>query len=441
MMAHPTTNPNPRAIEPRLAPRFDAMLRRHSDSSEDPRTDELAEALVADALQWKASDLHIEPGWHETRIRVRMDGFIYDVAALPNAVGRQLSTFFKTLSGIDATALAQPEHGHARMEAAGTPVELRTTVAPTPDGEMVGMRLLNTSRPVLQLDELGIPQEDQERLRKWPDALQGLLLVCGPVGCGKTTTLYSLLHHLQTLPRSIVTVEDPVERRLDGIAQIEVNPRRGMTFPEAFRAMLRLDPDFLLVGEIRDPESAHVAVTAAGTGLAVLSTIHARHAVGAVTTLRNHGVKNWEISDALEMCLSQRLVRRLCGQCRTSAPLNVVEREWFESAETTPPDVLWHPGGCDVCAGTGYYGRIGLFELWHLDDMARKLVERGADSIELQRHAVAGGLRELSHDAIRKTMAGVVDLSEIRFFGGICQRHEAPASPTSLRGEGALKKM
>jgi len=417
------------------------MLRMHPVPGGEPRSDERAEALLADAVQWKASDLHIEPGSQETRIRLRMDGLIYDVAAVPNATGQQLVTYFKTLSGIDATALAQPEHGHARVGAGAALLELRTTVAPTADGEMVGMRILDTGRPVLQLDDLGISEADQQRLKTWPDGLQGLLLVCGPVGSGKTTTLYSLLHQLQTLPRSIVTVEDPVERRLDGITQLEVNARRGLTFPEAIRAMLRLDPDFLLVGEIRDPESARVAVTAAGTGLAVLSTIHARDAVGAVTALRNHDVKNWEISDALEMCLAQRLVRRLCRECRTSAPLTDGERQWFRLAETAPPEVLWRPEGCDACAGTGFDGRIGLFELWHLDDMARKVILDGADGIELQRYALEHVMRPLAQDAIAKVVEGLVSLPEIRFLGGGSRSQNPPTATPALRKAGTVQKM
>jgi len=420
MTVHPT--PNPRAIEPRLAPRFHAMLHLHPLAEGEPRTDERAEALLADAVQWKASDIHIEPGFLETRIRLRLDGFVYDVAAVPNAAGLQLVTYFKTLSGIDATALAQPEHGHADVPAGGTRLELRTTVAPTADGEMMGMRLLDAGRPIFKPDDLGLSAGDQTRLRTWTEWRPGLLLVCGPVGSGKTTTLYSLLHQLQSLPRSIVTVEDPVERRLDGITQIEVNVRRGLTFQEAIRAMLRLDPDFLLVGEIRDPESAQVAVTAAATGLAVLSTIHARNAVGAVTALRNQGMKNWEISDALEMCISQRLVRRLCRSCRASAPPGEEERQWFYAAGAIPPDLLWHARGCDACAGTGYGHRIGLFELWHLDDEARKLILAGADTGTLQKHAEEQGMLTLAHDALAKVATGLVSFSEIRALGAV-SRH------------------
>jgi type II secretory ATPase GspE/PulE/Tfp pilus assembly ATPase PilB-like protein len=416
-----TPLPNPRLIEPRLAPRFHALLRLHPFPEDEPRTDERAEALMADAVQWQASDIHIEPGSQETRLRLRVDGLIYDVAAVPNDAGLHLASFFKTLSGIDATTLSQPEHGYGSMEAAGTRLELRTTAAPTPVGEMVGVRIVDTGRAVLKLDDLGIPEADQSRLRTWPDGMQGLLLVCGPVSSGKTTTLYALLHQLQTLPRSIVTVEDPVERHLDGITQIEVNPKRGLTFPEAVRAMLRLDPDFLLVGEIRDPESAHVAVTAAGSGLAVMSTIHARDAVGAVTTLRNNGVKNWEISNALEMCLSQRLVRCLCRQCRIKAAPNDEERQWFSGAGLSPPESLCHPKGCDACAGTGFDGQIGLFEFWQVDDAARKLILQGADHLALHEHALDHGLSPLSHDATEKVRAGLVSLAEVRALGGIAR--------------------
>ena len=409
---------NPRPVEPRLAPRFQELLGKYPPSAGQPRTQERAEALVIDAVQRKASDIHIEPGMEETRIRLRVDGVLHDVAALPNFSGHRLVAYFKILSQIDATVLARPEHGHGRMEVAGTVLEMRTTVAPTPDGEMVGIRLLDTHRPLLRLGDLGMAEGDQSRLRAWLAELQGMLLVCGPVGAGKTSTLYSLLHELQTLPRSIITVEDPVESNLEGITQIEVNPKRGLNFPEAIGAMLRLDPDFLLVGEIRDPESAHVAITASGSGQTLLSSIHARDATGAVTALRNYGVKDWEISAALDVCISQRLVRRLCQSCRASSPPTDEEKQWFDHAATPPPDMLWQPKGCDACAGTGFDGRIGIFEIWFLTAEARQLILQGADEVVLARHAAGHGTQPLLHDGIRKVLDGVTSLSEIRFLSG-----------------------
>ncbi len=414
-----TSIPNPRAVETRLAPRFQKLLSKYPPTTDEPHTEERAEALVADAVQWKASDIHIEPGTMETRIRLRVDGLLHDVAAVPITSGHHLVAYFKTLSGIDATALSHPEHGHGRIEAGGTLMEMRTTVAPTPDGEMVGIRLLDTRRPVLRLADLGMSDADQSRLKTWLSEMQGMLLVCGPVGSGKTSTLYSLLHELQTLPRSIITVEDPVESSLDGITQIQVNAKRGLTFPDAIRAMLRLDPDFLLVGEIRDPESAHVAITAAGTGLTLLSTIHARDAVGAVTALRNNGAKDWEIGACLEMCVSQRLVRRLCLHCRKTDAPTESEHQWFSSAGISAPEQLWQPKGCDACAGTGFDGRIGIFELWRLDGEARHLIRNGADGVELARHALEQGTQPLLKDAIAKVVAALVPLSEIRHLSGI----------------------
>ena len=409
---------NPRPVEPRLAPRFQELLVTDPPAEDDPRTEERAQALLDDAVQWKASDIHIEPGSAETRLRLRIDGVLHDVAAVPNYFGHRLVAFFKTLSEIDATAVARPEHGHGRMASGATLMELRTTVAPTADGEMVGIRLLDTLRPVLRLDQLGIPEIDQTRLATWLEGMQGMLLVCGPAGSGKTSTLYSLLHQLQVLPRSTVTVEDPVESHIEGITQLQVNPKRGLTFPEAIRAMLRLDPDFLLVGEIRDPESAHVAIRAAGTGLTILSTIHARDAVGAVTALRNNGVKDWEISAALEVCICQRLVRRLCPSCRCRAPLTDEDRHWLSMAGKPPPEILWTSKGCDACAGTGFEGRIGVFEIWTVDAEARQLILQGADGAPLARHALAHGTQPLLHDAIEKVMDGLTSLSEIRFLSG-----------------------
>jgi type II secretory ATPase GspE/PulE/Tfp pilus assembly ATPase PilB-like protein len=405
---------NPRPVEPRLAPRFHALLAAHPPQPDHPRTQERAEALLADAVQWKASDIHLEPSSTETRLRFRIDGVLHDAAAVPGFSGHRLAAFFKTLSQIDALALARPEHGHGRMEAGGTLVELRTTVAPTTAGEMIGMRLLDTNRPLLQLDHLGMLDDDQQTLREWLEGMQGMLLVGGPVGSGKTSTLYALLHELQKLPRSILTVEDPVESSLDGITQIEVNVKRGLLFPEAIRAMLRLDPDFLLVGEIRDPESAHVAITAAGSGHALLSTIHARDAVGTVTTLRNVGAKNWEIAAALEVAVSQRLVRRLCPACKEPFIPGEPHQARFAAAGQLPPELLYTPRGCHLCAGTGFSGRIGIFELWRVDAQARQLVADGADDLALARHALHHGLRPLLHDAMAKVAAGHTSLDEIK---------------------------
>ena len=405
---------NPRPVEPRLAPRFHALLAAHPPQPDQPRTQERAEALLADAVQWRASDIHLEPSSSETRLRFRVDGVLHDAAAVPNFSGHRLAAFFKTLSQIDALALAKPEHGHGRMEAAGTLVELRTTVAPTVAGEMLGIRLLDTNRPLLRLGDIGMSEADQQTLRAWLEGMQGMLLVGGPVGSGKTSTLYALLHELQKLPRSILTVEDPVESNLDGISQIEVNPKRGLLFPEAIRAMLRLDPDYLLVGEIRDPESAHVAITAAGSGHALLSTIHARDAVGTVTTLRNVGAKNWEIAAALEVCVSQRLVRRLCPACREESPATEEDQSRFAAIGEAPPATLFAARGCNDCAGTGFSGRIGVFELWRVDAVARQAIADGADDLALARHALQHGLRPLLHDALAKVAAGLTSLPEIR---------------------------
>lgn len=407
---------NSRPVEPRLAARFHQLLQSNPPQADRPVTEHRVMAILADAIQWKASDLHIEPGSQDTRIRMRVDGLLHDVAALPNFSGHRLISFFKVLAEIDATALARPEHGHGRIEVAGTMLELRITAVPTPVGEMISIRMRDTLRPMLRVDDIGMTAADQAHLRDWLKQRRGMLLVCGPAGAGKTSTLYSLLHELQRLPRSTVTVEDPVECHLEGITQIEVNTKRGLTFPEAIRAMLRLDPDFLLVGEIRDPESAHVAITAAGSGQAMLSTIHARDAAGAVTALRNNGLKNWEISAALEVGVSQRLVRRLCTRCRVPAELTREDQQWFASTRATVPQTMWQAKGCDQCAGTGFEGRVGLFEVWRVTSATRHLILNGADEPTLTRQAMEGGMQPLLIDAIGKLASGITSLSEIRFL-------------------------
>jgi general secretion pathway protein E len=412
MTAHPRTNARP--VEPRFAERYQQLLRRCPPPADLALTEECATALLEDAVQWRASDLHIEPGAEESRLRMRVDGLLHDVAAVPNASGHHLVSYFKVLAQMDTGSLARAEHGHARVRAAGLHLDLRITAVPTPNGEMIGVRLLDGLRPVLRLDEIGMAEGEQSHLLNWLAGIQGMLVVCGPVGVGKTSTLYAMLRELQRRPRSILTVEDPVESGLDGITQIEVNEKRGLTFPEAIRAMLRLDPDFLLVGEIRDPESAHVAIMAAGSGQALLSTLHARDAAGAVTALRNYGVKNWEICAALEISVAQRLVRRLCRSCRVQAEITVVEREWFRACGAEAPTTLWKAAGCDACAGTGFDGRVGLFEVWRLNAEARTLILHGADEPTLRRNALNSGMRPLLMDAIEKVSSGLTLLDELR---------------------------
>lgn len=414
--------PNPRPVESRLAPQYHEYLSKHPPATDQPHTQERAFALLADAVHWRVSDIHIEPASELTRIRFRIDGVLHDVAEIPNFSGHRLVAYFKIQSQIDATAVAKPEHGHGRVNAGGTVLELRTTVAPTPDGEMIGIRLLDTQRPLLRLDDLGMKADDQLRLRTWLEGMQGMLLVCGPVGAGKTSTLYALLHELQRQPRSIVTVEDPVECNLDGITQIEVHARRGMTFPEAMRAMLRLDPDYLLVGEIRDSESARVAVTAAGSGHTLLSTLHARDAVGAVTTLRNYGLQNWEVATALELCVSQRLVRRLCMKCRSSAPPRDDEITWHQHLGLPVPEKIFSGVGCDACGGTGYRGRLGIFEVWHMDAEARQMIMNGADDLTLARRAIEQGLQPLLTDALTKASDGLTSFSEVKVLAAEVRR-------------------
>lgn len=412
MNAYPCINARP--VEPRFAELYQQLLRQCPPPEDLSRTEECATALLQDALRWKASDLHIEPGIEETRLRMRVDGLLHDVAVVPKASGHHLASYFKVLAQMDSANLARAEHGHALFRTGGLHLDLRVTAVPTPNGEMIGVRLLDGLRPMLRLDEIGMTQGEQSHLLNWIAGIQGMLVVCGPVGVGKTSTLYAMLRELQRRPRCILTVEDPVECALDGITQIEVNEKRGLTFPEATRAMLRLDPDFLLVGEIRDPESAHVAITAAGSGQALLSTLHARDATGAVTALRNYGIKNWEISAALEISVAQRLVRRLCRSCRAQAQPTDAEREWFRVNGAQAPEALWKATGCDACAGTGFEGRVGLFEVWRLDAEARTLILHGADEITLRRHALASGMRPLLQDAIEKVSAGLALLDEIR---------------------------
>jgi type II secretory ATPase GspE/PulE/Tfp pilus assembly ATPase PilB-like protein len=246
-----------------------------------------------------------------------------------------------------------------------------------------------------------------------------MFIVAGPMGSGKTTTLYAILHEMHLMRKSITTIEDPIEYQIDKINQIEVDPKRGLTFAVGLRSILRLDPDLILLGEIRDEESAAVAIEASNTGRVLLSTMHSRDAVGAVTSLRNLGVKNQDIAPALAFVVSQRLVRKLCTDCRTRGNPDDAETAWLRRVGAEAPGTTWRAAGCKHCHGTGYSGRTGVFEVWRFDESAYEMVRGGADEHDLRRHLGTAGARSLLANGLRIAAAGITDLAEVRAMGGL----------------------
>ncbi|HWA10802.1 MAG TPA: GspE/PulE family protein [Opitutaceae bacterium] len=374
----------------------------------------LVASIIEKAVSSRASDIHFEPLEKRFRVRFRIDGTLVETDSPPRRLQSAIVSRLKLMANISIAEKRVPQDGRIRFSSKGRSLDLRVASLPTIDGESIVMRVLDQEGLRPELAGLGFAPEERNRfesLIKHPD---GLLLVTGPTGSGKTTTLYSALHHLNRSDRKILTVEDPVEYQLAGINQVSVRREIGMTFASALRAMLRQAPNIVMVGEIRDRETAGIAVSASLTGHMVLSTLHTNDAAGAIPRLVDLGVRPFSISTSLRGVLAQRLVRRNCPTC--SAPyrpsamelgLLGIARETAESAQ------FLRGGGCEACQGTGYHGRIGLFELMVVDDELRRRIHAAAPVADLNWAACAAGMRPLREDGVRKVIAGLTTIEEV----------------------------
>lgn len=378
----------------------------------------LADALLRDALRERATDLHLDSHSEGILIRMRIDGVVHDAAMLEEETGHQLLNQLKNLARLDPVTRFVAEDARITHEIDGKSIDIRLTRAPCLHGDKLSIRIFDNPNIPYQLHELGLHAEALEDIEEWLGNVSGMLLVAGPAGSGKTTTLYALLHKLRLHERSVLTVEDPVEYQVDGINHIQIDKFHGMTFVEAVKAMLRLDPDYLMLGEIRDTDSAHAALTAASSGRALMSTLHSRDAVAVVETLRNYGLTGHEISANLMLAISQRLVRRLCPHCRVQAGPNNAEKHWLAEVGRPIPKKVWHARGCDRCHGVGYQGRIGIFEVWRIDAEEYQLILDEADRRTLYRHLADRGHRFLLDDGLEKVQQGLTSLTELRTLGG-----------------------
>lgn len=378
----------------------------------------LAHSLVRDALRAKATDIHVDPQAEETHVRFRIDGVLTDTLQLTRHQGERLTRHIKAACGMDAGSAFKPANARMHSEVEGKQVDLRVASAPSITGEKLSIRLLDRSRAGQRLDELGMSDEQRDTVEDWLSNINGMFLVAGPTGSGKTTTLYALLHELKLHERSVVTVEDPVEYQIDGTTQIQVDRRHGLTFAEGMRAALRLDPDYLLLGEIREPEDAHAAIEAAGSGRVLMSTIHSSDAAGAITALRNEGLADCEIAASLRMVVSQRLVRRLCRHCRRREKVSESQARWLASVGLGSLDEYWVSVGCDDCRHLGYDGRVGIFEVWRLTDADYSRLLSHTDERAIRSEANAGAARStLLKDGFAKVQQGVTSLAELRAIG------------------------
>jgi type II secretory ATPase GspE/PulE/Tfp pilus assembly ATPase PilB-like protein/ActR/RegA family two-component response regulator len=370
----------------------------------------LVDLILSEGILSRASDIHIEPEEGGVAVRYRIDGVLRQVMKIPRAAGLPLISRIKIISSLDIADRMRPQDGRARVAVNGIPVDLRVSTLPAQLGEKVVVRILDSSRTVLVLDSLGFNPEEGASIRALLDNRDGVILVTGPTGSGKTTTLYSALRHVQSEGVNIVTVEDPVEYRIQGIVQVQVNEKAGLTFAAALRSILRQDPDVVLVGEIRDKETAQIAVQASLTGHLVLSTLHTNDAPNAVTRLVDIGIEPFKIGSALRGVVAQRLMRRLCPTCK---------EVWVESIPTKlhrwiPPDTpLYRSVGCPECAMTGYRGRFSIVEVLTVTPELERRIGAGETADRIALAARAGGMKGLWQSGLSHVLRGESTIDEL----------------------------
>lgn len=370
----------------------------------------LTNALLARAIRGKASDIHIEPGSGESRVRFRVDGILTEVMQIPKNVHRPLVSRIKVIAGLDIGERRVPQDGRFSVSLTEGTFDMRVSTYPTVHGEKIVMRVLDKSNIQISLETLGINPSALERIYSRSEESQGLILVTGPTGSGKSTTLYSILNHLNDKSRNIVTIEDPVEYQLGGITQANVNAAAGMTFAAGLRAILRQDPDIVLVGESRDPETAQTAIEASLTGHLVLTSLHANDSAAAVVRLLEMGIEPFLVSSSITLSIAQRLMRVTCSNCRTQYQ---PDPRLIEMLNLPPSHDYFNGAGCERCGGTGYRGRVGVYEVMDLTSKMRQMIFNNESTEVIRREAIRNGMRTLRQDAIAKVMDGVSTVEEI----------------------------
>ena len=393
---------------------LDDVARLKEIASEAPVI-KLVNQLIQNAVEAGASDIHIEPFENHLIVRYRVDGILREIESPPVQIAAAIVSRIKIMANLNIAERRLPQDGRFKLRVKGGMVDLRISTIPTMDGESVVMRLLHRDGGKLEFSSLGFSEENKTRLLELLDKPHGILLVTGPTGSGKTTTLYTALKYLNRPERKILTVEDPVEYKFDGINQIQTKPQIGLTFANALRSIVRQDPDVIMIGEMRDQETAKIAVQSALTGHLVLSTIHTNDAAGTITRLLDMGVDDYLLTSTVEAILAQRLVRKLCSDCKQAySPLPDVVKKWRLDRWSGGDDVtLYKPVGCEKCSGTGYEGRHAIVELMVLDDSIRQSILEHADSEAIAAKAVSAGFETMFEDGLGKVVAGVTTLEEV----------------------------
>jgi type IV pilus assembly protein PilB len=397
---------------------FDPIAQREdiAETADDTPAVKLVHATLAQAIEDGASDIHFEPQEESMIVRARIDGVTRPVAEIPKQMQLGVVSRLKIMGNLDIAERRAPQDGRISIRFHGNPLDLRIAIMPTTHGEQVVLRIMHRAVSKPDLGELGMTEAAREHFEQAIRQPYGAVVVCGPTGSGKTTTLYTALHLLNDPGHVIMTIEDPVEDQIQGINHVEISPKSGLTFARGLRTILRSDPDVLLVGEIRDEETARIAMQAGMTGHLVLTTVHAHNAASAIERLKDMGVEPGLLASAVNCIVAQRLARRLCTDCREAYWPTDEELATIGMAEQKGQVYLHRPKGCGRCAGTGYRGRVALYEVLPVTGEIRKLVDATTD--EIFAAAVAGGMTTLRQDGIRLCLEGISSLEEIRRVTG-----------------------
>lgn len=384
------------------------------DASDEAPIIRLVNSLLFQAIKERASDIHIEPFEKNVSVRFRIDGVLREIIKPPKRFQNSIASRVKIMGGLNIAEKRLPQDGRIRIKLAGKDIDIRLSTIPVAHGERIVMRLLDKTAVRLDLEDLGLEGESLEKIIKIIHRPNGILLVTGPTGSGKTTTLYAALTRINQPDMNIITVEDPVEYQIEGIGQIHVNPKINLTFATGLRSILRQDPDVIMVGEIRDVETAEIAIQASLTGHLVLSTLHTNDAAGALTRLLDMGVEPFLVASTLVAAMAQRLVRTLCKNCKESyMPHDEELAELCLTADQVPPGGFYRPVGCDACLNTGYKGRTGIYELLMIDDIVRELIVTRSDAVKIKKAGVRNNMKTLRDDGALKIIRGVTSVAEV----------------------------
>jgi general secretion pathway protein E len=372
--------------------------------------------LLRIAVEQRATDLHIEPFGNALQVRIRVDGLLRNIAAPPMSMAKGLLSRLKIMAGLNITERRMPQDGRARIVVGSAEIDLRIATMPTMHGESGVVRLLRKGAGVVALDKLGLSARDQAILQRTLQAPFGMIIVTGPTGSGKTTTLAASLAEINEPTRKILTIEDPVEYQIPGINQTQIHPAIGLTFAAALRSFLRQDPDVIMVGEMRDSETAHIGVHAALTGHLVLTTLHTNTAAGAVTRLIDMGVESFLLASCIRALIGQRLVRILCDSCKEPQRLsaaNIAEDDRYAALELAEGDTVYRPKGCEWCGYSGFRGRQGVFEVIEVTQAVRRAIGPKTDATELEAVARREGMITMTQDGVAKCRSGMTTVDEI----------------------------